>query len=170
MIAARSLDGRVRCYDPAENAHENGVLRRSIAPARCAPERARQAQDIAARLAEALDYVGVLGLELFDPGGDAPLIANEFAPRVHNTGHWTLEACAVSQFEQHVRAVCGWPLGDPARHSDAEMINLLGDEAEDWRRLAAEPGAALHLYDKGAPQPGRKMGHVTRLLGPARCG
>jgi 5-(carboxyamino)imidazole ribonucleotide synthase len=103
-----------------------------------------------------------MGVEMFHMP-DGALLVNEIAPRVHNTGHWTIEACATDQFSQAVRAVCGWPLGDPSRHCDAVMENLLGDEASDWARLAALPGAALHLYGKSAPRPGRKMGHVTHV-------
>ncbi len=162
VVAARGLDGAVRAYDPGENRHEGGVLRRTTVPAAVDAETAARAADIAVRILTALDYVGVMGVELFHMP-DGRLLANEVAPRVHNTGHWTLEACAVDQFAQHVRAVCGWPLGDPVRHADAVMDNLLGDAAGDWARLAAEPGAALHLYGKAQARPGRKMGHVTRL-------
>jgi 5-(carboxyamino)imidazole ribonucleotide synthase len=103
-------------------------------------------------------------VELFDRGGDTPnLVVNEIAPRVHNSGHWTLDACLVSQFENHVRAICGWPLGDVSRHSDAAMTNLIGADVDDWARLAAEPGTAVHLYGKAEARPGRKMGHVTRI-------
>ncbi|MEO1328569.1 MAG: 5-(carboxyamino)imidazole ribonucleotide synthase [Pseudomonadota bacterium] len=163
VICARGLDGTVRCYDPAENRHADGILRRSSVPAAISAERAAEATALATRLAEALDYVGVMGVEMFDPGAGAPLLVNEFAPRVHNTGHWTLEACAVSQFEQHIRAVCGWPLGDPVRHSDAEMDNLLGEEALGWEGRATDPGEAVHLYGKAEARAGRKMGHVTRV-------
>ena len=111
---------------------------------------------------EKLDYVGVIGVEFFVlKNGD--VIVNEFAPRVHNSGHWTFDACAVSQFEQHIRAVAGWPLGDPARHSNAVMENLIGEEANAWREIAAEPNACVHLYGKQEARAGRKMGHVTRL-------
>ena len=162
VIVARAADGATAAYDPAENSHEGGVLRRSVVPAAIDGETAARAQAMARRIAEALDYVGVMGVEMFHTA-DGTLIVNEIAPRVHNTGHWTMEACAVDQFEQHLRAVCGWPLGDPTRHADATMDNLLGDDVRDWRWLASAPGAALHLYGKGAPRPGRKMGHVTRL-------
>lgn len=155
VIAARGLDGAVRAYDPGENLHEDGILRRTTVPA-AAPE---AAFDIARTILEALDYVGVIGVELFETADG--LLVNEIAPRVHNTGHWTIEACAVDQFQQHIRAVCGWPLGDPARHADAVMTNLIGDEAAGWAEIAARPGAALHLYGKGEARPGRKMGHVT---------
>jgi 5-(carboxyamino)imidazole ribonucleotide synthase len=129
-----------------------------------ARDRAR-ARAIAERIAVALDYVGVIAVEMFYQGEAAaePLVVNEIAPRVHNSGHWTIDACSVSQFENHIRAVAGWPLGDPARHSDCSMDNLIGEEAHAWQQLAAEPGLALHLYVKPDARPGRKMGHVTRL-------
>jgi 5-(carboxyamino)imidazole ribonucleotide synthase len=120
---------------------------------------------MAKRIADALDYVGVLAVEMFYMGeGATPaLIVNEIAPRVHNSGHWTIDACACSQFENHIRAVAGWPLGDPGRHSDAEMLNLIGDEVDDWAKLVTEPGVCLHLYGKREAREGRKMGHFTRM-------
>ena len=161
VVAARGRDGSFAAYDPPKNEHENHILRRSIVPAPLARGSVENAIGIARRIAEALDYVGVLGVELF-VGKDGSLAVNEIAPRVHNSGHWTLEACAVSQFEQHIRAVAGWPLGDGARHSDAVMENLIGAEVEDWQRLAGDK-AALHIYGKRVVRPGRKMGHVTRI-------
>ena len=120
---------------------------------------------MAGRIAEALDYVGVLGVEMFwlGPGATEPLLVNEIAPRVHNSGHWTMDACVADQFENHIRAVAGWPLAPTERHSDVEMVNLIGHESDDWLRLAAEPGVRLHLYGKREARPGRKMGHVNRL-------
>jgi 5-(carboxyamino)imidazole ribonucleotide synthase len=114
----------------------------------------------------ALDYVGVIGIELFvlGEGEDARLLVNEFAPRVHNSGHWTEDACAVSQFENHIRAIAGWPLGPTTRHSDVMMTNLIGSDVGDWQALAAEPNARLHLYGKRETRPGRKMGHANRLV------
>lgn len=162
VIAARGTDGTVRCYEPGENRHEGGILRETRVPAALDAATRDAALDRAARIASALDYGGVIGVEMFAMP-DGALLVNEIAPRVHNTGHWTVEGCAVSQFEQHVRAVCGLPLGDPARHSDAVMTNLIGDDIDAVPALLAEPGAALHLYGKGAARPGRKMGHVTRL-------
>jgi 5-(carboxyamino)imidazole ribonucleotide synthase len=162
VIVARGLDGACVAYDPGENRHQSGILRRTTVPAAIDEHVAAAAKTIARRIVEGLDYVGVMGVELFLMP-DGRLLANEIAPRVHNTGHWTMEACAVDQFAQHVRAVCGWPLGAALRHADAVMENLLGDEAERWPTLAAEPGAALHLYGKSEARPGRKMGHVTRL-------
>ncbi|MEL6316110.1 MAG: 5-(carboxyamino)imidazole ribonucleotide synthase [Pseudomonadota bacterium] len=166
VVAARGADGELRAYDATETEHESGVLRRSLTPGAIAPETAARAAEIARAIATGLEHVGVLAVEMFElPEGR--LLVNEIAPRVHNSGHWTQNACAVDQFEQHMRAVCGWPLGDPARHSDAVMRNLLGDEAEAWRALAETPGLALHLYGKAEARPGRKMGHVT-MLAP-RC-
>lgn len=162
VIAARGTDGTVRCYDPGENRHADGILRETVVPAAIDAATRDTALDIAGRIVSSLDYVGVIGVEMFAMA-DGALLVNEIAPRVHNTGHWTLEGCAVSQFEQHVRAVCGLPLGDPARHSDATMTNLIGGDVDTVPALMAEDGAALHLYGKGAARPGRKMGHVTRL-------
>jgi len=162
VIAARAADGQFVAYDPPENRHENHILRRSTVPSRLTETQVREAQDVARRIADALDYVGVFAVELFATH-DGALLVNEIAPRVHNSGHWTLEACSISQFEQHIRAVAGWPLGDPARHSDAVMENIIGAEAADWQTLASRPGA-LHLYGKPEIRPGRKMGHVTTLF------
>jgi 5-(carboxyamino)imidazole ribonucleotide synthase len=161
VIIARGRDGSVKAYDPVENTHENGILRRSMVPATVSPEIAQNAVAIATQVVERIGHVGVMGVEMFVTQ-DGRILVNEIAPRVHNTGHWTLEACSISQFEQHMRAVCGWPLGDARRHCDAVMDNLLGEEINDWKRWAAEPGTALHIYGKREAQPGRKMGHVTR--------
>jgi 5-(carboxyamino)imidazole ribonucleotide synthase len=166
-LIVRGLDGSTAVYDCPMNVHEGGILRRSVVPSGLPEADLAEARAIAGRIAEALDYVGVLAVEMFHLGPDAPasarLMVNEIAPRVHNSGHWTIEACAVSQFENHIRAVAGWPLGTTARHSDAEMVNLIGEDADSWLKLAAEPGACLHLYGKHHARPGRKMGHVTRL-------
>jgi 5-(carboxyamino)imidazole ribonucleotide synthase len=166
-LIVRSNDGKTACYDCPLNVHEGGILRRSVVPSALAEADLAEARTIAVRIADALGYVGVLAVEMFHLGADAPagarLMVNEIAPRVHNSGHWTIEACAVSQFENHIRAVAGWPLGSTERHSDAEMVNLIGEEADAWLRLAGEPGACLHLYGKPEARPGRKMGHVTRL-------
>jgi 5-(carboxyamino)imidazole ribonucleotide synthase len=162
VIAVRGADGAVAAYEPAWNIHREGILRRSTVPAGVAGAIERDATDAAFRLLEALDYVGVLGLEFFVlPGGR--LLANEFAPRVHNSGHWTEAACSVSQFEQHIRAVAGLPLGSTRRHSECVMENLIGDEASDVATILAEPDMVLHLYGKAEARAGRKMGHVTRL-------
>ncbi len=170
-LVVRGVAGEVAFYDCPRNTHEDGILRRSVVPSGLPAADLARARDIAGTIASALDYVGVLAVEMFYLGPGAPpaerLMVNEIAPRVHNSGHWTIEACSISQFENHVRAVAGWPLGSTERHSDAEMVNLIGREALDWQRLAAEPGASLHLYGKREARPGRKMGHVTRLLGNA---
>ncbi len=161
VVAARGADGSFAAYDPPENIHENHILRRSIVPGRLTKAQGDEAKAIARAIAEALDYVGVLAVELF-VGKDGALIVNEIAPRVHNSGHWTIEACACSQFEQHIRAVAGWPLGDPTRHADAVMENIIiGAEAHAWESLARS--GALHLYGKREARLGRKMGHLTRL-------
>lgn len=166
VVVARGLDGAIAAYDPVENVHTNHILDRTYAPAALDEALAGEARAIAAKIVAELDYVGVMGVEMFllPKGAPGPrLLVNEIAPRVHNSGHWTQDACAVGQFEQHIRAICGWPLGSPARHSDAVMTNLIGDDVHEWPKLAAEPGAALHLYGKAEARPGRKMGHVTRL-------
>jgi 5-(carboxyamino)imidazole ribonucleotide synthase len=167
LLVVRGADGSLAFYDAPANTHAGGILRRSVVPSGLPADDLARARDIAGAVAVALDYVGVLAVEMFHLGDAVPpaerLMVNEIAPRVHNSGHWTIEACAISQFENHIRAVAGWPLGSTERHSDAEMINLIGAEALDWQALAAEPGAALHLYGKREARPGRKMGHVTRL-------
>ena len=166
VVVARGVNGETAAYDPVENIHKNHILDRTLAPAELPQAIAGEACAIAAQIANELDYVGVMGVEMFllpEQGNTRRLAVNEIAPRVHNSGHWTMDACAVGQFEQHVRAVCGWPLGNPKRHSDAVMTNLIGDEAADWERLAAEPDTSLHLYGKSEARPGRKMGHATRL-------
>jgi 5-(carboxyamino)imidazole ribonucleotide synthase len=161
VIAARGRDGRFAAYDPPENLHRDHILRRSSVPSRLSAAQCAQAKAGAESITNALDYVGVLAVELF-VCKDGALLVNEIAPRVHNSGHWTLEACVISQFEQHIRAVAGWPLGDGSRHSDAVMENLIGEEAADWQALAAK-GGALHLYGKSEIRAGRKMGHITQI-------
>ncbi len=164
IIAARGRDGSVRCYDPAENVHRDSILHTSTVPARISARTADAARKAATAILESLAYVGVLGVEFFVlPDGN--LLVNEIAPRVHNSGHWTEAACAVSQFEQHVRAVAGLPLGDGARHCDCLMENLIGDDVNRLADLAAEPNVVVHFYGKTEARPGRKMGHFTRLLG-----
>ncbi len=161
VIAARGLDGSVACYDPGENVHRDGILRTTTIPARLTANQRTDAVLLAARILNALDYVGVMGVELFvTPKG---LIVNEIAPRVHNSGHWTQAGSAVDQFEQHIRAVAGWPLGDGARFADVVMENLIGDDVARVPALARERNVSIHLYGKGAPRPGRKMGHVNRI-------
>lgn len=163
VVAARGIDGRIEAFEPAENTHKDGILHRSVAPARLKPQVAADAWRIAGTILEALDYVGVIGVELF-LDRDGTLLVNEIAPRVHNSGHWTMDACAVSQFEQHIRAVAGWPLKPAVRFADCEMENLIGDDVLRWREIAAEPNACVHLYGKSEARPGRKMGHVNRLF------
>jgi 5-(carboxyamino)imidazole ribonucleotide synthase len=169
MIAARARDGEIALYPLTESHHEAGVLRRASAPAKATPRLLAEAERIAATLLSALDYVGVLGLELFERD-DGRLLVNEFAPRVHNTGHWTLDGCEVDQFEQHIRAIAGWPLGPTAAIRHVEMTNLLGDEALGWAKLAREPETRVWLYGKRMRAPGRKMGHVNRLSPIDRAG
>jgi 5-(carboxyamino)imidazole ribonucleotide synthase len=165
ILVARGLDHGVVAWDPPENEHRDHILKYSRVPARIRPETAAAAKAIGIRVAEALDHVGVLAVELFvvEENGLERLVANEIAPRVHNSGHWTESACLVSQFEMHVRAVAGLPLADPIRHSDVVMENLIGAEADAGPAILAEDGASLHLYGKTESRPGRKMGHVNRL-------
>ncbi|UVC16770.1 5-(carboxyamino)imidazole ribonucleotide synthase [Mesorhizobium onobrychidis] len=162
VIAARGMDGSLAAYDPAENVHRNGILHSSTLPARIGSETAAAAQAAAAKILAALDYVGVIGIEFFVLA-DGALLANEIAPRVHNSGHWTEAACIVSQFEQHIRAVAGLPLGNPGRHFDCVMENLIGDDVLSIPALLAEPDLMLHVYGKAEARPGRKMGHFTRM-------
>ena len=161
VIGARAADGSFAAYDPPENTHGDHILHRSIVPSRMSRVQCDEAISIAKTISEALEFVGVFAVELFVTR-DGALLVNEIAPRVHNSGHWTIEACAVSQFEQHIRAVAGWPLGDPARHSDAVMVNIIGNDAANWLEFAAR-GGALHLYGKSNARQGRKMGHFTTL-------
>jgi 5-(carboxyamino)imidazole ribonucleotide synthase len=163
VIGARGLAGDWATYVPVENQHAQHILDTTIAPARVTPEVAMRAEAIARHIANRLVLVGLLAVEMFvTKTGD--VLVNEIAPRPHNSGHWTIDACATSQFEQLVRAICGLPLGSPERHSDAAMKNLIGTDREKWRELVAEPTAKLHLYGKTKALPGRKMGHVTRLM------
>jgi len=170
VVAARGLDGAIATFDIAANHHENHILKRSVVPAPLTAETRNEARRIGTRVAEALDHVGVLAVELFvvrNEDGET-LFANEIAPRVHNSGHWTEDGCLVSQFEQHARAVAGWPLAGTERLCDVEMENLIGADADRWQAIAAEPGAHLHLYGKNETRPGRKMGHVNRLRLPRK--
>ena len=162
VIAARGLDGSVACYDPGQNVHRDGILATTTVPAKLSPNQRSDAILLAARILNALEYVGVMGVELFvTPQG---LIVNEIAPRVHNSGHWTQNGCAVDQFEQHIRAVAGLPLGDGGRHSDVVMENLIGDDIDLFPALLKENDCAIHLYGKAEARPGRKMGHVNRVI------
>jgi len=168
VIAARSADGDVECFDVTENEHRDHILKVSHVPATVPDELAARARDIAQRIAAALDYVGVLAVEMFvvNRDGKPDVLVNEIAPRVHNSGHWTLDGASISQFEQHIRAIAGWPLGKPLRHGEVTMTNLIGDEINSYVDWLGVPGATVHLYGKGAPKPGRKMGHVTRVDPP----
>ena len=160
VIAARGTGGQVAAYDPGENLHEGGILRTTRVPAELPPEHRTAAVLMAGKILNALDYIGVIGVELFVTRHG--LIVNEFAPRVHNSGHWTQNGCAIDQFEQHIRAIAGWPLGDGSRFADVTMENLIGDDIARLPQIAQEPGAAIHLYGKAEVREGRKMGHVNR--------
>jgi 5-(carboxyamino)imidazole ribonucleotide synthase len=162
VVIARGFDGAMEMYVPVENQHRNHILDTTIAPARIAPATAVKAEAIARHIAQEIKLVGLLAVEMFVTR-DGDVLVNELAPRPHNSGHWTIDACVTSQFEQFVRAICGLPLGSAERHSDAVMKNLIGDDVRDWRQLLSEPGTKLHLYGKADSRPGRKMGHVTRL-------
>jgi len=164
VIAARGGDGSVESFDVTENEHRDHILKTSRVPAALADAAAREAQRIAETIAERFAYVGVLAVEMFVLGNGNELLVNEIAPRVHNSGHWTLDGASVSQFEQHIRAVAGWPLAKPIRRGRVEMVNLIGAEVEDYQSWLTVPGAAVHLYGKAVMRPGRKMGHVTRVF------
>jgi 5-(carboxyamino)imidazole ribonucleotide synthase len=163
VIVARDADGALAVYPPVENRHVHHILDTTIAPARLAKETSDAAEAVARHVAERLDLVGVLAVEMFVTKAGA-LLVNELAPRPHNSGHWTIDACMTSQFEQLVRAICGLPLGSTERHADAIMQNLIGRDVERWRDGVGDPNAKLHLYGKSRVRPGRKMGHITRLL------
>jgi len=165
VIAARSADGHVECFDVTENEHRDHILKTSRVPAAIPPALAEEARAIAEKIATSLDYVGVLAVEMFVlTGGNGPtVLVNEIAPRVHNSGHWTLDGATISQFEQHIRAIAGWPLGKPERHGEVTMTNLIGDEINSYEQWLTVPGATVHIYGKGLPRPGRKMGHVTQV-------
>ncbi len=162
VIAARGLGGAVACFDPGENVHKDGILHTTTVPATLSAAQRTDAVLMAAKLLNALDYVGVLGVELFVTARG--LIVNEIAPRVHNSGHWTQNGCTVDQFEQHIRAITGLPLGDATRYADVEMLNLIGDDINATANLAVKSNTALHLYGKADAKPGRKMGHVNTIL------
>ncbi|MGH7031465.1 MAG: 5-(carboxyamino)imidazole ribonucleotide synthase, partial [Stellaceae bacterium] len=162
VIVARGGNGAWATYPPVENQHTAHILDTTIAPARIKPETATRAEAIARHVAEKLDLVGVLAVEMFVTEA-SEILVNELAPRPHNSGHWTIDACVTSQFEQLVRAICGLPLGSVEHHCDAVMKNLIGADVEKWRDALNDPLAKLHLYGKREIRPGRKMGHVTRL-------
>jgi 5-(carboxyamino)imidazole ribonucleotide synthase len=162
VIAARSQRGRTESWTPGENIHRDHILAVTIVPARVADETIRAARTAAENVLALLEYVGVIGVEFFVLE-DGSILINEIAPRVHNSGHWTEAACVLSQFEQHIRAICGWPLVDPGRHSDAIMYNLIGDDVDKWEDIAGTKNMELTLYGKEHARPGRKMAHATRL-------
>ena len=166
VIAARSTDGDIACFDPGENVHKDGILATTTVPARLTSAQRTDAVLLAAKILNALDYVGVMGVEFFVTSQG--LIVNEIAPRVHNSGHWTQQGCSVDQFEQHIRAVVGWPLGDGTRFVDVVMENLIGDDMNKVPDIMLEQNAALHLYGKNEVKPGRKMGHVNRVSAGAK--
>jgi 5-(carboxyamino)imidazole ribonucleotide synthase len=165
VLTARAADGTSITFDVPENEHRNHILKFSRVPSGLAADTEARARAIGEAVAGSLDHVGVVAVELFvvETAQGESLVANEIAPRVHNSGHWTESACLVSQFESHMRAVAGLPLAEPVRHSDVEMENLIGDEARDPERFLAEAGTSLHLYGKTEMRPGRKMGHVNRI-------
>jgi 5-(carboxyamino)imidazole ribonucleotide synthase len=164
VLLCRSASGDIRFWDTAQNVHENGILASSTVPVTTLVMRQiPEARALASRVAEALDYVGVLTLEFFATS-DGPVF-NEMAPRVHNSGHWTIEGAITSQFENHIRAICGLPLGDTGlAAASVEMRNIIGDAADNWATILADPRNHLHLYGKGEARAGRKMGHITRLV------
>ncbi len=166
VVAARTADGQVVSFDVTENEHRDHILKVSRVPARIPSALARKAHDMAQTIADALGYVGVFAVEMFvsGEGKGEELLVNEIAPRVHNSGHWTIDGASVSQFEQHVRAVVGWPLAKPIRRGRIEMTNLIGPEVNDYARWLEMPDTYLHVYGKSVAAPGRKMGHVTRIL------
>jgi 5-(carboxyamino)imidazole ribonucleotide synthase len=169
VVAARTHDGRVECFEVTENEHRDHILKVSRVPARVSATVAAETRRIATRIARAFGYVGVLGVEMFvvRKGRGHTVLVNEIAPRVHNSGHWTIDGATVSQFEQHIRAIAGWPLAKPKRLARrVEMTNLIGPEMSAAARWLTVPGAKLHIYDKGEARPRRKMGHVTRLFPP----
>jgi 5-(carboxyamino)imidazole ribonucleotide synthase len=162
VVAARGWDGSVKTFPIGENHHVHGILSTTLAPADVPPMVETEARDIARKVLEGLEFVGVLAVELFVLPGNH-LLLNEIAPRVHNSGHWTQDGCLCDQFEQHIRAVAGWPLGDTEARYTVEMTNLLGPDILRWPELAAEPKARLYVYGKDEPRPGRKMGHINRI-------
>lgn len=165
VIGARGADGQITCYDPGQNVHQNGILHSTTLPANLSILQSTDAVLIAAKIMNALDYVGVMGIELFVT--KSGLIINEIAPRVHNSGHWTQQGCVIDHFEQHIRAVAGWPLGDGKRHSNVKMLNLIGPDINRIAQLSNDGNLAIHLYGKSDAKPGRKMGHTNQILGPA---
>lgn len=161
VIGARSQSGEVVCFDPGENVHRNGILHTTTLPAAISASQRMDAVLLTGQILNALDYVGVMGVELFVT--TQGLLVNEIAPRVHNSGHWTQNGCVIDQFEQHIRAIAGWPLGDGQRHSNAVMTNLIGEEVLNIAELSKDASVGLHLYGKSEAKAGRKMGHVNKI-------
>ena len=162
VIGSRSKDGQISCFDPGENVHKDGILRTTTVPANLTTQQKTDAVLITAKILESLNYIGVIGVEFFV--ANSTLIINEFAPRVHNSGHWTQNGCTVDQFEQHIRAIAGWNLGNGERHCDVIMENLIGDQINKTNDLIADGSVSLHLYGKVDIKPGRKMGHFNRII------
>lgn len=165
VIAARGQAGDVSCFDPGENVHTDGILHTTTVPANLTASQRMDAVLLAAKILNELEYVGVMGVELFVT--KQGLVVNEIAPRVHNSGHWTQNGCVIDQFEQHIRAVIGWPLGDGKRHSNVEMLNLIGDDVDRIPEFAKDGSVAIHMYGKADVKKGRKMGHVNKITGAA---
>jgi 5-(carboxyamino)imidazole ribonucleotide synthase len=163
VIAVRNASGEFASYEPSDNLHQEGVLRTSIIPSRLSQTIIQTGINYTKKITEAMNYIGVIAVEFFVTQ-DNVVYANEIAPRVHNSGHWTLDGCYISQFEQHIRAICGWKLGSMLHHSNAKMTNLIGDDIYNWQNYANLPNAQLHLYGKSEVRLGRKMGHVTELM------
>jgi 5-(carboxyamino)imidazole ribonucleotide synthase len=165
VVAARTAKGDFAAFDAIENSHANHILSRSVVPAAIKPETMQAALGHAKKIGDGLNYVGVFAVEFFvcEEEGREWVLGNEIAPRVHNSGHWTIDGALTCQFEQHIRAIAGWPLGDTKRRGQVEMLNLIGIEAADWLEILRDPCAKLHLYGKGETRAGRKMGHVTRI-------
>jgi 5-(carboxyamino)imidazole ribonucleotide synthase len=164
VVAVRDCNGEFMAYSPSDNVHDNGILRTSTVPSKLPESVIQQGIDYTKQIANALGYIGVLAVEFFVTS-DNQIFANEIAPRVHNSGHWTLDGCYISQFEQHIRAICGWKLGTTQNHSNAVMTNLIGEDIHNWQIHADKPNAQLHIYGKSEIRKGRKMGHVTELTG-----
>ncbi|MBM3608635.1 MAG: 5-(carboxyamino)imidazole ribonucleotide synthase [Alphaproteobacteria bacterium] len=171
VVAARSADGSFAAFDVCENEHSHHILSLTLVPAAITPETSAQAIAMAQKIAAGLGYIGVICVEMFvtserqiDGGMVEKIFVNEIAPRVHNSGHWTIDGAVASQFEQHVRAICGWPLGSPRRHGRIEMRNLIGEDVNRWRDFLGDGAVSLHLYGKHEARPGRKMGHMTRVF------
>ncbi len=163
VIAARDINGNVQSYIPVENIHKNHILDITLAPANILESVSEHAEELAQRIADRLELVGLVAVEMF-VASDGSVLVNEMAPRPHNSGHWTIEACATSQFKQSIRAAAGLTLGNPARHSNAVMRNLIGDDVDHWKEILDHPDMSLHMYGKAEARAGRKMGHVTRLF------